>query len=323
MSKVNNWYKVDVTVNDEAVEPICGGLFELSPSGFQIEPAGDSRHGGQAEAFQAEGSTQSMSTITFYLPQDASLEDVRAQIASLIDRLTDLGFDMTGTKVDFALISDEDWVENYKQFFNTVRIGRVLIKPSWENEDTLPGDVVVQLDPGLAFGTGAHPTTEGCVLLMQDVIKGGETVFDVGTGSGILAIAAVKLGAARVIAIDNDPIAIDVARENAIENGVDKYIDLRVSDTGTLGLIQAGVVVANITAPVIASIIPDIIRNVSGLKHMVVAGIMSEQNDFVVDALVTHGFSIERTFEKNNWVSMIAAYDVTQSEVTRGEVSDG
>jgi ribosomal protein L11 methyltransferase len=337
MNKVSNWYRVDVTVNDEAVEPMCGGLFELSPSGFQIEPAGNGGYSSQGQATHKETcetqapqtqvsdgqATQSMSTITFYLPQDASLEDVRTRISSITVELIRLGFDMTGTKVDFTLISDEDWAENYKQFFNTVRIGHVLIKPSWEDEDTLPGDVVVQLDPGLAFGTGSHPTTEGCILLMQDVIKGGETVLDVGTGSGILAIAAVKLGAARVIAIDNDPIAIDVARENAMENGVDKDIDLRVSEIATLGRIQAEVVVANITAPVIVSIIPDIINNVSGLKDMIVAGIMGEQKDFVVDALVKNGFSITRTFEKNNWVSMIAAYDVTQGEVTRSGVSNG
>jgi ribosomal protein L11 methyltransferase len=158
---------------------------------------------------------------------------------------------------------------------------------------------------------------------MQDVIKGGETVLDVGTGSGILAIAAAKLGTAHVIAIDNDPIAIDVARENAVDNEVDKYIDLRVCEIGTLGLIQAEIVVANITAPVIVSIIPDIISNVSGLEFMIVAGIMSEQKGFVVDALTGHGFSITRTFEKNNWVSMIAAYDVTQGEIMRSEVIDG
>jgi ribosomal protein L11 methyltransferase len=327
MNKGNNWYRVDVTVNDEAVEPMCGGLFELSPSGFQIEPAGDGGYGDQAQAPQTQASLrqtpQSMSNVTFYLPQDASLEDVRIRILSLVEQLAGLGFDMTGTKVDFTLISDEDWAENYKQFFNTVRIGHVLIKPSWEDEDILPGDVVVQLDPGLAFGTGSHPTTEGCILLMQDVIKGGETVLDVGTGSGILAIAAVKLGAARVIAIDNDPIAIDVARENAIENGVDKDIDLRVSEIGTLGSIRSDVVVANITAPVIVSIIPDIINNVSGLKDMIVAGIMSEQKDFVADALIENGFSIARTFEKNNWVSMIAAYDAAQGEVARSGVSNG
>jgi ribosomal protein L11 methyltransferase len=288
---MSSWYKVDITIVDEAVEPLSGGLIELSPSGVQIETLEE--HG-------------DMSVLTVYQSADVLLDDLRLSIAELLDRISASGFNTSSSSVSITSITDKDWTENYKQFFSTIRIGRVLVKPSWENIGFFPGDIVVRLDPGLAFGTGSHSTTEGCIYSLQHVIEGGETVYDIGTGSGVLAIVAAKLGANRVIAIDNDPVAIGVARENALDNGVEERIEFHIADIAEFGGVSADIVVANLTAPAIVSILPLIVENVDGFKKFIASGITDEQKDGVVFALEEHGFSVEKSFEKNKWATLVA-----------------
>ncbi|MBI4733900.1 MAG: 50S ribosomal protein L11 methyltransferase [Rubrobacteridae bacterium] len=140
---------------------------------------------------------------------------------------------------------------------------------------------------------------------MQDVIKGDETVLDIGTGSGILAVVAAKIGASQVIAIDNDPVAIDVAIENAVENRVESNIRFETADIKDFKCDAADIVVANITAPVIVSMLPDLVANVENIKTLIAAGTMCEQKDSVVEALANNGFSIENEIERNNWITLV------------------
>ncbi|MBI4733901.1 MAG: 50S ribosomal protein L11 methyltransferase [Rubrobacteridae bacterium] len=146
---MSNWYRVKITVSNEAVEPMSGGLFEFSASGVQIESTNHAR-----------GSA----VLIVYLPDETSIEDIRLSMMGLIDRVSASGFDTTDARLDIEPVGDENWIENYKRFFSPLKIGRVMIKPSWEDVASHPDEIVVQLDPGLAFGTGSHPTTEGCVL---------------------------------------------------------------------------------------------------------------------------------------------------------------
>lgn len=283
-----NWRKVDVTIAREAVEALSSTLLDITPTGIQIE--------------EGEGVT----TLTIYPPDSLPVEDIRATIDNALAAINAQGLNTGPATVEISLIGDEDWAENYKKFFKPIRIGRILIKPSWEEVADADTGVIIELDPGMAFGTGSHPTTEGCLRFLQDVIKGGETVFDLGTGSGILAIAAAKLGASRVIAIDNDDVAIAAAEENAVKNNVADKIDFTVADFASFEPVNASIVVANITAPLIIDFLPSILEKIRGLTTLIASGITAGQKQDVIDALEKNGFIVEDAFEEREWVTLVS-----------------
>lgn len=291
-----NWLKVDVTVASEATEALSSAMIELAPAGIQVNDTGE------------PSAPVSLTTLTIYPPETASVEDIKAQLAVAIERIRSQGLKVDPVNIDISAISDENWAENYKQFFKPVRIGRVLIKPSWEDVSASAEDVVVELDPGMAFGTGNHATTEGCLRFLQQEISGGESVFDIGTGSGILAIAAVKLGAAKAIAIDNDPVAIKIAKENAQANGVADKIDFLIADFSEFAEVSAKIVVANITGPLIIKFLPSIVAKVKGLRTLICSGATLEQKKAVVSALRDNGFAVKEVFEKLQWVTLVSDF---------------
>jgi len=283
-----NWLKVEVLVHPEAAEVLSAAMLDLSPSGIQVDEQGRNM------------------LITAYIPDSSFIDDARLTVQDALLAAASQGLQTGPGLITVTSITDEDWVENYKKHFKPIRIGRFLIKPSWEAVEASPGDLVIRLDPGLAFGTGSHPTTEGCLIFLQEFMTGGETVFDLGTGSGILSIAAAKLGARRVIAIDNDPQAITVARENAEKNGVADKIEFSVADFAAISTIGADLMVANLTAPLIIDFLEDIPGKVQGLKILIASGIMVEQRAGVIRALGKAGFTVEEILTKGEWVSLVS-----------------
>jgi ribosomal protein L11 methyltransferase len=187
-------------------------------------------------------------------------------------------------------VPDEDWSEGWKRDLRPLDVGRVRVRPSWIDEPPPPGAVEVVLDPGMAFGTGTHPTTSLCLAALSDVLaqRPGAAVLDVGTGSGLLAIAARKLGAGRVAGNDNDPVAVDVARENAERNGVALELtgDPVEAIPGTFG-----VVVANILANVLADLAPALAAKVAAGGVILLSGILIPQEDEVRAAYVAAGLA--------------------------------
>jgi ribosomal protein L11 methyltransferase len=189
-----------------------------------------------------------------------------------------------------AEVPDEDWGEGWKKEFRPLDVGRVRVRPSWIAEPAPPGLVEVVLDPGMAFGTGSHPTTALCLAALSDVLaaRPGASVLDVGTGSGILAIAARKLGAGRVAANDDDPVAVEVARENAARNGAS--VELTGAPVGAIaGLFD--VVVANILANVLVALAPALAAKVAPGGVLLLSGLLHAQEDEVRAAHVTAGLS--------------------------------
>jgi ribosomal protein L11 methyltransferase len=189
-----------------------------------------------------------------------------------------------------AEVADEDWGEGWKKDFRPLDVGRVRVRPSWIEGPPPPGLVEVVLDPGMAFGTGSHPTTSLCLAALSDLLaaRPGASVLDVGTGSGLLAIAARKLGAGRVAANDNDPVAVEVARENAALNGA--ALEL----TGAPIEAIAGtfdVVVANILANVLVALAPALAAKVAPRGVLLLSGLLGPQEDEVRSAHVAAGLS--------------------------------
>jgi ribosomal protein L11 methyltransferase len=204
-------------------------------------------------------------------------------------------------------IREDDWAQGWKAYFKPEKIGRVVIKPSWEAYSSLPEDVVVELDPGMAFGTGNHPTTRLCIELLQELVAEGMTMLDLGTGSGVLAVAGAKLGAARVAAADIDPVAVRTARENVVVNGVEARVTVSQADL-LQGCHEAGydLVVANIIAAIIVELIPEVPRVLKPDGFFLTSGIISERRADVEAVLAANGFEVVKAVERDQWVAIIA-----------------
>ncbi len=211
------------------------------------------------------------------------------------------------------LVREEDWAHAWKKFYKPLRVGcHILLKPSWEAVEPVPGDILVELDPGMAFGTGLHPSTRLCIVALEDIVRPGSRVLDIGTGSGVLSIVAHKLGAATVLATDIDPIAVEVAGENAALNGVPAS-----SMIVTAGSVPAGcegafdLVVANILAEVLVKLFdaeygyPPLAEPLAPGGHLILAGIIEERAAMVVDAAQRHGCRLVDRKQEGDWVALV------------------
>lgn len=211
---------------------------------------------------------------------------------------------------------EEDWANAWKRFYKPLRVGRrILLKPSWESVDVQPSDILVELDPGMAFGTGLHPSTRLCIAALEDTVRPGDAVLDVGTGSGVLSVVAYKLGATSILATDIDPIAIDVAQENAARNGVplDAAPGMVVRQGSVPGDMQGrfDVVVANILAEVLAKLFdaaygyPPLAEPLAQGGLLILAGIIEERAQLVIDAAQRHGCTLVARKQEGDWVALI------------------
>lgn len=200
-------------------------------------------------------------------------------------------------------VREEDWAENWKQYYKPFRIGaHMVVKPTWEDWDTQPGDLIIEIDPGMAFGTGTHETTAMCVSLIEKYYQGG-SLLDVGTGSGILAIAAARLGAKDIVAVDIDPDAVRVAKENVAHNGLENAIDVRQGDL-LRGLDRSfDLAVANILAPVICMLAGPLKRHLKAGGRFICSGIIADAEEDVKQALLKEHYIIDETCHRGDWVA--------------------
>ncbi len=217
------------------------------------------------------------------MPEDVQVkawfdeESLKRVIGPLREQLALLKAPQMGTlQVSLQGVKEEDWAENWKQYYKPFRIGEhMVVKPTWESWNAQPGDLIIEIDPGMAFGTGTHETTAMCVSLIEAYYRGG-TLLDVGTGSGILAIAAARLGAKGIVAVDIDPDAVRVAKENVAHNGLENAIDVRKGDL-LQGLSQQfDFAVANILAPVICMLAAPLKKHLNKGGRFICSGIISE-----------------------------------------------
>jgi len=200
-------------------------------------------------------------------------------------------------------VKEEDWSENWKQYYKPFRIGKhLVVKPTWEDWDSRPGDLIIEIDPGMAFGTGTHETTGMCVSLIEKYYRSG-TLLDVGTGSGILAIAAARLGAKGIVAVDIDPDAVRVAQENVAHNGLADAILVKQGDL-LQGLSQQfDFAVANILAPVICMLAVPLKKHLTPGGIFICSGIIAEAEGDVRDALLSAGYVIDEVCHRGDWVA--------------------
>lgn len=201
-------------------------------------------------------------------------------------------------------VDETDWTEGWKAGYAPQRIGRVLIVPSWLDEPMAPGEVAVRLDPGMAFGTGLHPTTRGVLALLQRLGPMPPRVLDVGSGSGILALAALRLGAQRVDCLDTDAVAVEATLANAAANDLAHAVTTRQGSLEEMAGAPYPLVLANLVAAVLMELGPRLATHTAPDGTLLASGIIAERGDEVVGALAAAGFRIAERLEDGEWVSL-------------------
>jgi len=285
------WLEVSVEVDHETAEAVAEVLSRYAHHGVVIEGGPD---GWQTSPVVVKG----------YLPAG---DDLWSQKKSIQEGLWYLGQIRPIPDPSFRPILEQDWVEAWKKRLKVLRIGeRLVIRPSWLDYDAKADDVVIQLDPGMAFGTGLHPTTQLCLCALEEFVRPGMEVLDLGTGSGILAMAAAKLGAKRVLALDSDQQAVSVARANVIDNGVDGTVTVHqgsLSDvSGTYDL-----VVVNILARVIVEMVDEgLVERLRPDGILVTAGIIADKTAGVAAAFERKNLELVERRQRGDWVSLLA-----------------
>jgi ribosomal protein L11 methyltransferase len=246
--------------------------------------------------------------VTAYIPADERAQDTAAHGREALSRMArmDLGFDAGKLTLEVNSMDDEDWAENWKSQYKPFRLGETfVVKPTWEPYAPKPGDRVIEIDPGMAFGSGTHETTGMCISLLEETIHGGESIIDVGTGSGILAIAAALLGAGRVLAIDIDPDAVRVAGENVVHNQVENIVEVREGDLLKNTQETCEICVANIISDIIISFAAPLRNHIRPGGLFICSGIVRERTEEVREALLRADYEILKTEHRGEWTAFL------------------
>jgi ribosomal protein L11 methyltransferase len=316
------WHEITIYTTEEATEAIADWLHAQGAGGVSIEESGslDRKRDtslGQWYEKPLNSIPEGEAEMKAYFSEDIDIESVKSQLAAFLDSLSGFGIDAGKKEVRSGEVHEEEWADAWKQYFKPTHISpRLVIKPTWESYEAQEGETIIEIDPGMAFGTGTHATTALCMRTLEEVVHSGDHVIDVGTGSGILSITAAKLGAERVLALDLDPVAVSSATENVSLNDLSSRITVKHSDL--LQAIRSGnseelgvklpvqVVVANILAEIILSFIGDVHQALASGGTYVASGIILSKERQVTEALKAAGFELMGRREENDWVAIIA-----------------
>jgi ribosomal protein L11 methyltransferase len=312
-----DWIELSTKAEAEAVDSVVEILSPLSHGGVAIEePLTESSEPGRVEIDLTRPVT-----VKCYLPDDGKSED---KVARAEEALWHLSLLRSIEPLKVTRVAEEDWAEAWKEFFHVQHIGkRLIIKPTWREYQAAPDEVVIELDPGMAFGTGLHPTTRMCLEACERLVKKDLRVLDVGTGSGILSLAAVGLGARSALALEVDPVAVEVARKNVALNRLEERIHVYHGSLELLrepGASEGGIplqerpeggfdlVLANIIASVIAELAPYLRDAVAPDGVLVASGIIDEREGLVRDALAGAGMSVVETVSEGDWRTLLCEH---------------
>lgn len=307
------YIELQVITTSEASDAVSEVLYDEGASGVLIEDPNDFKMLNRDEKrwdYVDEELVKLLGEDTrvkgYFLSEDFS-EDKLRSIELRIGRLDEYGLDRGKGIVTTREVNDEDWATAWKKYYKPAKIGeRVVIKPTWEEYEARAGEVIVELDPGMAFGTGTHETTMMCVKLLEKYVGKGCTVFDVGCGSGILGITAARLDAGRVVCVDIDEVSCKVSRENAELNKVTDKLDIRCGNLLDVVADKADVIVANIIADIIISFSEDAMDFLKESGVFISSGIIRDRRDDVLIKLRKQGFKVLEVLEMGEWCAIAA-----------------
>ncbi|MFD2672420.1 50S ribosomal protein L11 methyltransferase [Marinicrinis sediminis] len=320
------WHEITIYTTEEASEAISHYMHELGAGGVSIEESGSLDRErdtslGQWYEKPLNNIPEGEAEIKGYFSDLSDVSAIVDQCKTFVASLQEFELDAGKGTVSVRQVDEEDWATAWKQYYKPVRVSeRLTIKPTWEQYEPAPEEIVLEMDPGMAFGTGTHATTSLCLRALEQVVQPGDHVIDVGTGSGILAVASAKLGAAHVLAIDLDPVAVSSANENVRLNGMQDHVTVRESDllqvfhdqteeqaSSTLGVrLPVRVVVANILADIILRFVDDVHQVLQQDGVYVISGIIGSKEAEVCTVLEQKGFHIDDVQREEDWVVLIA-----------------
>ena len=306
------WIEVRVITKSEALEPISGIFYSLDCKGVAIEDPEDilGREQGpltwdfaDINVLEHKGK---VAVVKAYFAEEDNIEDVLEYVNERLTELKEMGIDLGEAKVEHEKMHEEDWANTWKQYYKPSKVGeKIVVKPIWEEYEAKDGELVVDLDPGMAFGTGTHETTRMCIQALERYVKEESTVFDVGCGSGILAIAAAKLGAKLAVGVDLDPVAVESSIENV---GYNNLNNIEILHGNLVEVIdgKADIVVANILAEIICILTDDVKRVLKDGGIFITSGIIHDRVDMICEKLEATGFEVVEKNRDGEWNCIVA-----------------
>lgn len=307
------WSEISIHTTEEAVEPISNILHEAGAGGVVIEDPYDlikEREDQYGEIYQLdpEDYPDEGVIIKAYLPVNSFLGETVEGIKERINNLLLYDIDLGRNHITISEVNEEEWATAWKKYYRPVKVSKKFtIVPTWElYEPAHTDELIIELDPGMAFGTGTHPTTVLCIQALEKKVQKGNIVIDVGTGSGVLSIASALLGADKVIALDLDPVAVDSARLNVKLNKVQHLVQVKQNNLLNDIDVKANVIVANILAEVILRFVRDAHERLENGGYFITSGIIQNKKHEVEQVLIEAGFTIEETMTMEDWVAFIA-----------------
>lgn len=307
------WSEISIHTTNEAVEPISNILYEAGASGIVIEDSFElmkEREDRFGEIYQLDPNDfpDEGVIIKAYLPVNSFLGETVEEIKQAINNLILFNIDIGLNKVTISEVHEEEWATAWKKYYHPVKISsKFTIVPTWEEYEPVQSDeLIIELDPGMAFGTGTHPTTVMSIQALERTVKKGDAVIDVGTGSGVLSIASALLEAGKITALDLDEIAVQTARLNIKLNKVDQHITVKQNNLLDGMNEKVDIIVGNLLAEIILRFTGDAYRLLSNGGYFITSGIINQKRDEVENALVQSGFTIQETLLMEDWVTIIA-----------------
>ena len=311
-----NWIELIVHTTTEGSDFVSDTLMELGANGTMIEDRADipdpSLPHGIWEIIDPSLPDSMPEDVQIHAWFEPGETFIRAyeELSSRLDAVRSSRPEYGTLETDTRSVSDDEWSEVWKKYYKPFYAGEhLVIKPTWEPFTPKPGDRVIEIDPGMAFGSGTHETTGMCISLLEETIQGGESVIDVGTGSGILAIAAAMRGAGSVLAIDIDPDAVRVARENVCHNQVDRIVTVKEGNLLQSTDATCQICVANIISDIIISFAKPLRAHIEPGGIFICSGIVAQREEEVRNALTEAGYTIRRTDRRGEWVAFLCGRD--------------
>lgn len=313
-----DWIEVSITTVSEGIEMVSGFLYELGITGLQIEDNADIirflENNDKSWDYVDEELVKKKdedSLIKFYVSDDIQGKEKLALVTNSISELKKMekeeNWNLGTLKVKIDNVSEADWANNWKKYYKPTKIGeKVVIKPTWEDYTAKEDELVVEIDPGMAFGTGTHETTSMCIELLQKYVHNKDTVLDIGCGSGILGVVSAKLGAKKVIGVDFDSVAVEVAKENVECNKLSDKVEIRCGDLMEVVEENGKIIVANIIADVIIKLTASVPDFIDGEGIFIASGIIKERLDDVISVMEQKNFKIEEVIRKGEWAAIAA-----------------